>query len=449
VRVDRLIALVGLAIPLALAGCGGSSGSSENYLYVNVVAEGGANDQIAIIDARSGSATFGKILRLIDLGSKYNEPHHTGRSPDGKTGYFMGLFLPGRIWSLDLTMPVTSPDLKPVTLVDDSAKKVGYNNPDEFVGLPDGRFMVSFMGSAAATAPGAIVMFDGPAGNMMAKFEVSKTDTSSLAYNPHGFDYRSDIGRIANGNFMMPADAAGLLGKAPGSTFRSGLTVWNFSSTMNTASVLKTVNLNPNNMAMHDGIMDVKMIPNDPMGRVFATNMRGGEIWLVSTMDPFTATTVVTGLMYPQLIQMTKDGKTMYVTTYIDNTLHKYDISDPTHPKELGNVVGPQPPSLSGTPSGAHYCKLSTDEQRIYVTSYFVTLSDDVQYLINNGTLPKGTVDMGVDFHGNRQLWGATTTDMKLLPNFDVDFSGTSIQTADGTMLSGGAFGGHGIILDK
>jgi selenium-binding protein 1 len=419
---------------LVLGACGGYEG--ENHLYLNLAAEGGGNDAALVIDVNQDSANYGKIIKHIDFGSKGNEPHHTGISPDRKTVYYMGLFPPGRIWKTDITVP-ESPTLGAV--VNDAAADVGANDPDEFVGLPDGRFLVSFMGSAAATAPGAIGLFNAD-GTKSALFE--NTSDQAMAFNPHGFDVRTDIGRMANGNFIMPADAAGLDGTPLGDSFRAGLVVWDLNLDAKTANVIHTYDLSMGRpAAMSSGIMDVKMLKGDAKGRVFATNMLAGEVWLASTVEPFEASAVITGLQTPQLMQLTKDGKTLFVSTYADDKIHKYDVTDPAHPVSLGDVQGPEP--MVGSPTGAHYLKMSTDETRIYCTSYFVNLKDDTAGVMGNDAANT------VEFAGTRHLWAVDTEKMTKLEGFDIDFSSTSFTLADGTAISGGPFGPHGVELDQ
>jgi len=426
--------LKAFAIPaaLALAACGGYDG--ENHLYLNLAAEGGGNDAALVVDTNQDSANFGKVIKHIDFGTRGNEPHHTGLSADKKTVYYMGLFPPGRIWKTDITVPE---DPKLGTVVNSAPDDVGANDPDEFVGMADGSFLVSFMGSKGATAPGAIALFDAN-GTKQALFE--NTSAEAMAFNPHGFDVRTDIGRMANGNFIMPADAAGLDMTPLGDTFRAGLVVWDFSASAKTASVIHTYDLSMGRAAS-DGIMDVKMLRGDAKGRVFATNMRAGEIWLASTIEPFEATAVVTGLKFPQLMQLTQDGKTLYVSSYADDKLHKYDVTDPTKPVLLGEIQGPAP--AAGEPAGAHYIKMSSDEKRVYVTSYFVNLKDDTAAIQGNDAANT------VDFSGSRHLWAVDTEKMTRVEGFDIDFTGTSFTLADGTAITGGPFGPHGVELDK
>jgi selenium-binding protein 1 len=423
---------MGLASLAVLAGC--PSGDREQFAYVNTVAEGGANDQALVIDVDKDSDTFGKIVKAIDLGSKNNEPHHAGINVSRTAVYMMGLFLPGRVWKLDIAADPASPTLK--TVVNDASMEVQANNPDEFVALADGRYMISFMGSAAATAPGAIAIF-GADDKMVKKFEPTGTATST--FNPHGFDVRTDVKRMANGSFILPADAAGLDGTGIGDTFRGALTVWEFDAVANTASIKNTYDLSGGN-PMKTGIMDVKMIPNDAKGRCFATNMLAGELWVATTVEPFEAKAVVTGLVFPQLLQVTADGKTLFLSTFEDNKVHKYDITNPDAPVETGVVTGPEG-TLVG--KGAHSIRLSTDEERLYVSSYFVKLKDDT------ASIPGNDQTNTADFSGARMFWAINTKDMSVIPELTIDMAGASLSLADGSMLSGGPFGPHGIVLDQ
>src|SRR3990172_11530093 len=55
----------------------------EKYMYVwSVDADAKDNAFLAVIDVNLASATYGKILTTIDVGSKSNEPHHFGFTDD-------------------------------------------------------------------------------------------------------------------------------------------------------------------------------------------------------------------------------------------------------------------------------------------------------------------------------------------------------------------------------
>ena len=144
-KTTRELKIIGVAIcsalGLAMSGCGDDTNNppvydGENYLYLNTAAEGGANDQALIVDANPGSATYGKIIKSIDYGSKHNEPHHAGISHDKKSIYMMGLFPPGRVWKLDIAADPKNPTLS--HLVEDAATEIGANDPDEIVTMDDG-----------------------------------------------------------------------------------------------------------------------------------------------------------------------------------------------------------------------------------------------------------------------------------------------------------------------
>jgi len=77
------------------------------------------------------------------------------------------------------------------------------------------------------------------------------------------------------------------------------------------------------------------------------------------------------------------------------------------------------------------------------VTSYFVNLKDDTAAIQGNDAANT------VDFSGWRHLWAVDTEKMTRVEGFDIDFTGTSFTLADGTAITGGPFGPHGVELDK
>ena len=63
-------------------------------------------DFLAIIDVRSGSPTFGHIMKTVVVGSKANEPHHVDFSPRADGTLWASGLLSSRTFIFDLSRPL-------------------------------------------------------------------------------------------------------------------------------------------------------------------------------------------------------------------------------------------------------------------------------------------------------------------------------------------------------
>ena len=126
-------------------------------------------------------------------------------------------------------------------------------------------------------------------------------------------------------------------------------------------------------------------------------------------------------------IDLSVDDRWLYVSCWGTGELKQYDVSDPFHPREtasvrLGGVVTREPhPSDPGSPlrGGPQMVEISRDGKRVYVTNSLYRAWDDVLY-------PDGVGAWMAKFDADASA-GGLVPDVRFFPHGD-DFRGHSVH---------------------
>jgi selenium-binding protein 1 len=184
-------------------------------------------------------------------------------------------------------------------------------------------------------------------------------------FNPHGISARPDLNLMLTSDFLLPDSTLDVVPGPP--VLRSTVRVWDFER----RQILKTIAA-PGGV----GMMDVKMIPRDPLGRAYTAGMFNGLIYLI---DPHAGTateafdcedvvphreTPVRGGMI-QIIQLPSDGHRLIAGTFQAGQVIMLDTTDRAHLKQV-DVVD------LGLGAGPHNIMLTHDDNRLVVADYFL-----------------------------------------------------------------------------
>jgi len=319
---------------------------------------------------------------LVDsatVNSRGNEPHHCGISKNQQ--YFLGAgltsFLGGKdqlfIYEIDqdTLLPTFSYSVDPPG-----------GCADEFVPLGDTTFLVTMMCNKMAVSPGDIVFLDAST-NEVKEWMNAPTITD---FNPHGCGY-SPLWGLLTTDYVNPVS---LFSSPPAATFRDTIRFFNLDGTLNTT--IRQAGSNNN------GYMDVRFIPNDPLGRALTSGTSTQLVYLIhpsqgyseSVYDLRSLTHGITGLSSGYM-PPSPDGQ-MIVMTYSMRYVTLCDISDPTKPVTLDLFDFCDPPLYSGAPDfsvqcdasnnvvGSHYALWhagpTSDLDRIFFVNYFLILGN-------------------------------------------------------------------------
>ncbi|KAF2720936.1 hypothetical protein K431DRAFT_346836 [Polychaeton citri CBS 116435] len=312
--------------------------------------------------------TFGTLLRVVDVPSSGNSPHHSGVSTDGKTIWGGGLLSLLKTQDTGYYFDVEDP-YNPTFKKSDRALLVSI--ADEVRPKPDGGFFITYMGSAVGTSPGRLIETDAEY-NIIHQWPEDVDGTLGILaqqFSPHGLSIDWEKNLILTSDFVTPIS---ILKPSVSIQHANTLRLWDLAS----RKILNTITI-PNG----GGIQDVKFIPGNKDSAALATAVHLGQVWIIY---PFKTDANgkqgVAKLLYdlgPKArdtiaiySDISHDGKFAYFTLTTADHIAALDISDLNNVKRLDDPDEDQPTI------GPHYIKITPDRKHIVVTDYFLQTGD-------------------------------------------------------------------------
>jgi WD40 repeat protein len=287
------------------------------------------------------------------------------------------------------------------------------NITDDFLPLKRGGFLVTQMGSHTGGVPGRVAEFDNNL-RLVGEWPINPPEHD---FNPHGISARPEMNLMVTSDFMMPDSSLNVVPGDP--LLRGSIRVWDLEK----RSIVRTIVI-PSAI----GTMDVKLIPNDPLGRAFTAGMFDGLVYLVDTRSGtaqvvFDCENIVPHVDVPvrggmtQLMAMPRSGDRLIFALFQAGQVGMLDVSNPEHPLQAGIVN-------LGADAGPHMIALTDDDKRLVVSDYFLN-EDDF-----------GKIHFEGDHHVH--VVNVFKNHLALDPRFDVDFN---------TAFSTGAARPHGVAM--
>jgi len=418
----------------------------EELAYVvtlNTGADGDRRpDALCVVDANGG-----QIVGRLDMPNVGDELHHFGWNacssalcpwaphPHVERRY---LLVPGlrssRIHVVDVKDDPRAPKLVKVIEADELARKTGYSRPHTTHCGPDGLYM-SALGNPDGDAPGGVLLLDHDSFDPLGRWEIDR-GPQELAYDVWwniGYDtlLTSEWGTP---NMVEAGVNPELL---LGGKYGHQLHVWDLRRRRHK----QAIDLGPEQQ------MVLELRPaHDPsrpygfVGVVVSTADLSASVW-VWRIDPGSGEVSVRkvieipaepaeadqlpdalkpfGAVPPLVtdIALSVDDSTLYVSCWGTGEIKRYDVTDPSNPREtgsvrLGGIVGRAPhPAAGPVNGGPQMVELSRDGRRVYLTNSLYA-SWDAQFYPDriDGWMVK--LDSGPD------------ADFRLDPDFYLPFDG-------------------------
>ena len=401
VLASALLMLGGLAMPFAASAdetCNSPYISKlikgqEDYVYVwtlGVEGIGDGWDKLVTVDVNPKSKSYGKVLGSVSVGTR-GEAHHMGFTDDRRFIWAGGLS-EAKIYVFDIGADPAKPKL--VRTITDLAEKSGYLGPHTYYAMP-GRMLIQALSNTKDKSGATGMALYNNQGGFIASYPMPTEGGGDgygydLAVNPKknvlltssfsGYDnYMRPLGEL-----VKDADAM--------KKFGNTMVVWDLKS------------LKPKQILSVPGTpLEIRwsLNPNDNWA-VTATALTS-KLWLIKPDGPdkWQAKEVATigdpaKIPLPVDISITRDGKGLWVNTFMDGKTRYFDLSKPDAPTQTyEKVTGKQVNMISQ----------SWDGKRLYITSSLLANWD------------KGGDD-------NEQfLRGFTWDGKELKPTFEVDFT--------------------------
>jgi selenium-binding protein 1 len=365
----------------------------EDYVYVwalGVEGLGDGSDKLVTVDVNPKSKSYGKVINSVSVGGR-GEAHHMGFTDDRRFIWAGGLS-DSKIHVFDIAAEPSRPKL--VRTITDLSDKTGYIGPHTYYALP-GRMVVQALSNAKdkGGATGMAVY------NNKGEFITSY----AMPVDNGGDGYGYDLAVNPKKNVMLTSSFAGYANymRPLGELIKDPEAMKHFGNTM-VQWDLKA--MKPKKVFSVPGApLEIRwsLEPGDNWA-VTATALTS-KIWLIKQdgKSEWQAKEVATigdpsKIPLPVDISIRRDGKGLWVNTFMDGKTRYFDLSNPEAPTQTyEKVTGKQVNMISQ----------SWDGKRLYITSSLLANWD------------KGGAD-------NEQfLRGFTWDGKELKPTFEVDFT--------------------------
>ncbi|HLV01593.1 MAG TPA: selenium-binding family protein [Acidobacteriota bacterium] len=390
----------------------------EKLAYVAMLNSNGNGkpDAIGVVDVDPSSSKFGQMIHRVEMTRTGDELHHFGWNacsaclcpyaphPHVERRY---LIVPGirssRIYILDTKPDPSKPEIVQVIEPETVMERSGYSRPHTVHCGPDGVY-ISALGNPEGDGPGGIFLMDPESFEVLGQWEVDR-GSQYLSYDfwwhlGHDTMITSEWGTpntIENG-----VNPEVLLGSGYGRR----LHVWDLRKRKHMKALdlgqeyQMTLELRPAHDPTRDyGFMGVVLSLNDLSSSIWLWHRKNGE-WEIEKIIDIPAEPAEPDQLPPLLkdfkavpplvsdINLSLDGRFLYVSCWGTGEFRQYDVSDPFKPKltgsvHLGGIVRrashPSNPSkpLNG---GPQMVEVSRDGKRIYFTNSLYYAWDEQFY---------------------------------------------------------------------
>jgi selenium-binding protein 1 len=329
----------------------------EDYVYVwalGVEGLGDGSDKMVTVDVDPKSKTYGKVLSQVSVGGR-GEAHHMGFTDDRRQVWAGGL-AGSDIYVFDIATDPAKPKL--VKTIKDLATKTGYIGPHTYYALP-GRMVVQALSNDKDKGGVTGMAVYNNNGDFIASYPMPVGNGGDgygydLAVNP-----RKNVMLTSSftgyANYMRPL---GDLIKDEGAMKRFGNTMvaWDLKA-------MKPTQV----MAVPGAPLEIRwsLVPGQNWAVTAAALT--SKLWLVQqdAKGQWQAKEVATigdpaKIPLPVDISITRDGKGLWVNTFMDGMTRYFDLSNPQAPKQTYE---------KHTGSQVNMISQSWDGKRVYITS--------------------------------------------------------------------------------
>jgi selenium-binding protein 1 len=365
----------------------------EDFIYVwalGVAGLGDGSDKLVTVDVNPKSKSYGKVIHSVSTGARA-EAHHMGFTDDRRHIWAGGLS-ENRIWVFDIAADPAKPKL--VQTIGDLGNKSGYLGPHTYYALP-GRMLVQALSNTKDKGGVTGMVLYNNKGKHLASY--------AMPTEGGGDGYGYDLAVNPKKNVLLTSSFTGYANymRPLGEVVKDGEAMKKFGNTM---VVWDLKAIKPKQvLAVPGAPLEIRWSLNPKDNWAITAAALTSKLWLIKqdAKGEWIAKEVGTigdpsKIPLPVDISITRDGKGLWVNTFMDGKTRYFDLSNPESPKQTyEKVTGKQINMISQ----------SWDGKRVYITSSLLANWD------------KGGAD-------NEQFLRGFTWDGKELKQmFEVDFS--------------------------
>src|SRR5688500_2504234 len=329
----------------------------EDYVYVwtlGVEGMGDGFDKLVTVDVHPKSKTYGKVLGSVSVGTR-GEAHHMGFTDDRRFIWAGGL-AESKIYVFDVATDPAKPKL--VKTIADMADKSGYLGPHTYYALP-GRMLVQALSNTRDKG--------GVTGMALYNNNGEFISAYAMPTGAGGDGYGYDLAVNPKKNVLLTSSFTGYDNymRPLGELVKDAEAMKRFGSTM---VVWDLKAMQPKKIFSVPGApLEIRWSLKSGDNWAVTAAALTSKLWLIKqdgggdwqAKEGGTIGAPATSPL-PVDISITRDGKGLWVNTFMDGTTRYFDLSDPTAPKQTyEKVTGKQINMISQ----------SWDGKRVYITS--------------------------------------------------------------------------------
>jgi selenium-binding protein 1 len=329
----------------------------EDYVYVwalGVEGLGDGSDKLVTVDVNPKSKSYGKVIHSLSTGARI-EAHHMGFTDDRRHIWAGGLS-DNRIWVFDIAADPAKPKL--VQTIADLGEKSGYLGPHTYYALP-GRMLVQALSNTKDRGGRTGMALYNNKGQFIASYAMPMEGGGDgygydLAVNPKKNALLTSS-FTGNANYMRPL----------GELIKDGEAMKKFGNTM---ALWDLKAMTPKKVFSVPGApLEIRWSLNSKDDWAITAAALTSKLWLVKQDGKGAWNAKEVGTIgdpsktpLPVDISIARDGKGLWVNTFMDGKTRYFDLTNPEAPKQTYEKV---------TGKQVNMVSQSWDGKRLYITS--------------------------------------------------------------------------------
>ena len=328
----------------------------EDFVYVwalGVDGLGDGSDKLVTVDVNPKSKSYGKVIHTLSTGARV-EAHHMGFTDDRRHLWAGGLS-DNRIWVFDIGADPAKPKL--VQTIADLGDKSGYLGPHTYYALP-GRMLVQALSNTKDKGGRTGMALYNNKGQFIASY--------AMPTEGGGDGYGYDLAVNPKKNALLTSSFTGHANymRPLGELIKDGEAMKKFGNTM---ALWDLKAMKPQKVFSVPGApLEIRwsLNPNDNWA-ITATALTS-KLWLVKQDGKGEWGAKEVGTIadpsktpLPVDISITREGKGLWVNTFMDGKTRYFDLSNPEAPKQTYEKV---------TGKQVNMVSQSWDGKRLYIT---------------------------------------------------------------------------------
>jgi len=320
----------------------------ETVMYLwTLPANGPGPDYLSVIDVNLASATYGKILKRIEVGSAGNEAHHMGFTDD-RTKIWAASLNTSRFFVFDVGADPMNPRL--ARTIEEVPKLTGLSGPHTPYAIP-GRMLVSMASGPDGTGPGGLAEFTND-GEFVASHPAPN--------HPYETVVKPEFNRMITSSWVSQRTFMSPLDRWDPKDFSSSLLVWDLKA----RRIVQELRGDPIPLAARWALK-----PNATYG--YNISNGGDSLWMFRMRKDGTfgykkAADVGKGCA-PGDLRQSPDDRYLYVSCIGRGEVQAWDISNPEKIRLHDTVPGLVQ---------ANMMHVTYDGRRLYVTNSAISTID-------------------------------------------------------------------------